>query len=607
MHRSTNRRRLMALSCTAAAVLGASLLAACSSSGSSGAGSQNVAVYALSGGQVPDQIVPLENDAQYTVANMQGFQELMYRPLIWFGGQIGNEFALNEQESLAYPPVYSDGDTVVTVTLKNWHWSDGKQVTTRDVQFDYNLVKANKANLGIYTPGDYPDNVKSLTIVSPTEFRLTLTHPYNPQWFTSNELPAITPLPQHVWDKESASGPVGNYDETSSGAVAVYKYLFGQGQAVNTYSTNPLWQVVDGPWKLKSFATRGDIVFVPNKNYSGSPKPRLSEFIERPFTSDTAEFNALLGQTGLTVGTIPTEDLNQTGALENQGYRPFNGLVYGLNNIYLNYNNTADGPLFRQLYIRQALQHLINQPQDVTFGLRGAGNPSYGPVPLNPASPYVTPYERSNPYPFSVAAAENLLKAHGWTVKPGGTDTCAKPGSGPADCGTSIKAGQPLTLKMLYPSGDPGFEAMMQNMDSSARQAGISMILSSGEFNEVTSEISVCKAGTAACGWQAGTWGGWTLGVYPTGEGIFTTSTTGMPAPVGPQIDKLIAQTEHSADPGVFTSYENYVAKELPTLFMPWEQQDNSVVSKSLQGFAATEDNPFAMIFPEDWYFSGQG
>ena len=160
-------------------------------------------------------------------------------------------------------------------------------------------------------------------------------------------------------------------------------------------------------------------------------------------------------------------------------------------------------------------------------------------------------------------------------------------------------------MKVLYPSEDPEFETMMDNWASAARSAGVTLTLSSAEFNTVTSDIEPCKAGTAACNWQVGTWGGWTMNQYPTGQGIFTTSTTGAPPPVGTQIDKMVNATEYSANKSAFSSYENYVAKELPTLFMPWEQGSNYVAAKNLQGFTADEDNPFGMLYPEDWSFSG--
>ena len=36
-----------------------------------------------------------------------------------------------------------------------------------------------------------------------------------------NELGQLIPLPQQSWDKESATGPVGNYDLTPAGASAI--------------------------------------------------------------------------------------------------------------------------------------------------------------------------------------------------------------------------------------------------------------------------------------------------------------------------------------------------------------------------------------------------
>ncbi len=606
MHRVTiSRMRPRALAVVGLAALAASALAACSSADGAGPGAaQTIAVVPTSAGSTPDQVFPIFTGAQDTVVNQQDFEWLMYRPLLWYGGQPGNEFGLYSQVSLAYAPVYSDNDTVVTITMKNYKWSDGTPVTARDVQFDYDLIKANKKNYGGYTAGAFPDDVKSFQVVSPDQIKLTLTRSYSPLWFNTNELALLIPLPQHAWDKTSGSGAIGNYDETTAGAVAVYKYLFGQSSQLNTYGTNPLWQVVDGPWKLKSFSTRGDIDFAPNKDYSGPVKPSLSEFIERPYTSSTAEFDALLAQTGLTTGSIPSQDMNQAQTLQNDGYRVYSTPTYGIDNIYLNYNNTADGPLFRQLYIRQALQHLVNQPQDVKYAFGGAATPSYGPVPLSPASPYATPYEKSNPYPFSVRAATQLLASHGWSIHAGGTDTCTRPGTGGSDCGAGIRAGQQFTVKVLYPSGDTNFATMMENLQSAARSAGISMLLNSGEFNQVTSEISVCKAGTAACSWQAGTWGGWTMSQYPTGLGIFTTDTTGMPAPVGPQINKLVGATEYSPSLSVFSSYENYVAQELPTIFLPWEQvYTGNVVLKDLSGFTADQENPFSDTFPELWHF----
>src|SRR5262249_56317977 len=100
------------------------------------------------------------------------------------------------------------GNTKVTVTLKPYKWSDGKPVTSRDFTFFLNLLKANKKSWAAYLPGDLPDNVKSVKIVSQRTFTLNLDRAYSPTWFTGNQLSQIMPIPQHAWYKKSATGRV---------------------------------------------------------------------------------------------------------------------------------------------------------------------------------------------------------------------------------------------------------------------------------------------------------------------------------------------------------------------------------------------------------------
>jgi peptide/nickel transport system substrate-binding protein len=593
----------------AASVLGLALagLAACSSSGSglgASAARSDVAIVPTYQGSTADDIFPIVDGAQVTPYNMQDFQYLMYRPLLWYGGQVGDEFGLNTQ-SLASAPVYSHGDTVITITLKHYDWSDGQPVTSRDIIFFFNLLKANKSYYGLYTPGEFPDNVKSLTALSPATVQLTLTRAYSPEWFSTNELTDITPFPQQAWDKESASGPDGNYDETPAGAVKVFNYLLSQARSLNTYGTNPLWQVVDGPFHLQSYSTRGDVDLVPNKHYSGSPKPRIKELIERPFTSDTTQFNSLLAGTGLTYGYIPSQDDRQIGAVKGLGYRVYDSIVYGINYIVINFNSPAAGALFRQLYIRQALQHLVNQPQDVKYAYNGDATPSYGPVPLAPTSPFTTSYERANPYPYSLATAESLLRGHGWAIHPGGTDTCARPGTGPTDCGAGIAAGKALSFRVVYASGNEDYSVMMEAFQSAARSAGVTVNLSEGQFNQITGITGVCSTGQSACNWDGVMYGGTTYGVYPTGNGFFNTDANGQGNYSSPTADKLINETEYSAGLQPFYAYENYIAQQLPFIWMPWQQQGYMAVLTNVHGYTADQDNPFADTYPENWSFAG--
>jgi peptide/nickel transport system substrate-binding protein len=615
--RTTGRarpRRPALRAVAAAGVLGlaAAGLAACSGGGGSSGNSpletsaaqSDVAIVPTTQGSTADDIFPIVSGPQVTPYNEQDFQWLMYRPLLWYGGQMGDEFGLNTQTSLASAPVYSDGDKVVTVTLKHYDWSDGQPVTARDITFFFDLLAANKDYYGEYTPGQFPDNVKSLKIINPLTVQFTLTRAYSPEWFSTNELSDITPFPQQAWDKESASGADGDYDQTHAGAVKVFNYLLSQARALNTYGSNPIWQVVDGPFRLESFSTRGDIDLVPNKKYSGSPKPTIKELIERPYTSDTAQFNALISGSGLTYGFIPSQDNKELKAVESLGYRSYISPVYGINYIVINFNSPAAGMLFRQLYIRQALQRLVNQPEDVKYAYNGDATPSYGPVPLAPPSPFTTSYERSNPYPFSTSAAESLLRSHGWTVHPGGTDTCAKPGTAADECGAGIAAGKALSFRVVYASGDTDYSVMMENFQSAAHSAGVTVNLSEGQFNEITGITGVCSTHQSACNWDGVMYGGTTYGVYPTGNDFFNTDANGQGNYSSATADSLINATEYDAGADLFDQYENYIAQQLPFIWLPWQQPGYSVVLKNVKGFSADQDNAFTDTYPENWSFS---
>ncbi len=61
----------------------------------------------------------------------------MYRPLYWFGNN--NSPTVDYNYCVGNQPVWSNGDKTVTITLKNWKWSNGESVTSRDVEFWMNL------------------------------------------------------------------------------------------------------------------------------------------------------------------------------------------------------------------------------------------------------------------------------------------------------------------------------------------------------------------------------------------------------------------------------------------------------------------------------------
>jgi peptide/nickel transport system substrate-binding protein len=463
---------------------------------------------------------------------------------------------------------------------------------------------------------------------SGTTVTFTFNKAYNQHWILYNELSQITPLPI-AWDITAAGGAAGSggcssaaYGTANAACAKVYTFLSDSAgfnannpsaanNSLSTYATNPLWQVVDGPWKLKAFNADGENTMVPNPSYSGPIKPTLKSFTELPYTSGDSEFNALVGG-NLSVGYVDEGDISQ-GTSNPYKAGPNNPRLsgtYDLSPLYtfaINYfpenfdsnaNGGVTGKLFNQLYIRQAMQYLINQPLYIKKIFKGYAVPTYGPVPTSPPNPYSSKLVYTNPYPYSPAKAKAALVDNGWKVVPNGTDTCIKAGTSKGDCGAGIPAGTPLKFTEQYASGVPTSTEEDTAMKASWSSEGINVTLSGASFNTVIGNAISCPNG---CSWQMQEWnGGWTFApdYYPSGEELFQ---LGSEANYGDynnaQNNTLINQTIDTNTP--LTQWENYLAKQLPDFFQPNEAYALTEYNKKLTG--VTPQNPFTGIEPENW------
>src|SRR5215831_11675966 len=279
MHLGRHTRRMAAV---AALVVAAVVAVGCSSSApppSSGGGTPvkgGTAKVALPAGVTYNWIFPFYAITNASVYNTQQFQWLMFRPLYMFGNNTNTSVLVNYPLSPANEPVYSNGGKTVTITMKGWKWSNGEPVDANSVLFYLHMTMGQKANWYAYAPGLLPDNVTSAT-ASGNTLTMNLNKAYSSIWFTYNQLAELTPMPQS-WDVTSLNGAPGSGGCTTDSAAdkwakcaAVNAFLTAQSKQAATYATSPLWSVVDGPWKLTSFSTTGNVTMVPNTKYSGSP------------------------------------------------------------------------------------------------------------------------------------------------------------------------------------------------------------------------------------------------------------------------------------------------------------------------------------------------
>jgi len=559
----------------------------------------------------PNYIFPFVPPGHHTVQNVEQFQALMYRPLYWIGS--GNSLAVDEELSLAELPVWNDTHDRVTIELKQFSWSDGTPLTPRNVAFWIGLLRAEKKNVSYYTPGLFPDNLADVAYDDKANtVTMTLTSPVSPDWFLYSQLSTITPLPE-AWDL-TGPGTKGSCSSTDPAAQAascsdVYKYLSEKAKSTATYASEPLWQVVNGPYRLKSFESSGAFTLVANTKYSGSPKPTISELNFVPFTSVSAEYDALRSGQQLTIGYVPSNVLKPKKAGDPPGESPVPGFKlapvqpWGFSYLLINFNNPTVGPVLRQLYIRQALQSVVNQDLYIEKAANGYGQPAFGPVPVSPESPFTRGMSHTNPYPFDVSRARQLLTSHGWSIPAEGPATCTDPGTGPNQCGAGIAQGQKLSIELESYTGDPAVTQMMSQLSSDASKAGIDIKVTSVAPQQMVADAVQCMPNEPTCKWQLINYGTWILNSYPSGTSLFR---TGGGSNIGsysdPQMDALLAATLTSADPAAIAKYAEYASEQIPVIWLPTMASPVYAVKESLSGVAPI--SPLFNLTPEKWTFS---
>lgn len=609
---------------------GALALSACSSSGTSKPQVKVAANYAFGSipaqsstvkeggtlkiaqdaGQDPNNILPIVTAANSSVYDINQFNQLSWRPLYWGPKGAVPEIDYSKSMTDAAPTVSADGKTFTIKLNGKYTWSDGSPVTTADVIFYVDELKAavkeNAANSGNYTPGQFPDNVTNMTATDANTISFTFDKVYNPTWVLDSELGLIIPMPAKAWAKTSENGATVDYTNPAN-AKAIYDFLAKQSTSLSTYQTDPLWQTVDGPFKISYYnASTGAANFKANTAYTGAGKPHIAELDELSYTSDDAEFNDLLAG-NLDVGYVPSKDYTQTGKLTAKQYAVYGLPDFGFNYIYYNFKDTTDNfdKVIGQLYIRQAFAHLQDEEAEIKGIYHGAAAPAYGSVPVAPQSPYTPANALTNPFPFSVDAATKLLKDHGWTVVPNGKTTCASPGTADNQCGAGITAGQDISFVLYYTSSKAATTALVTSWVGNLKKIGVNVTLKSDTFNNIIANESVPSSPKNNANWGAGDFGGFTNGIYPSTDNLFNTGGSYNQGGFSdPALDTLINASLNSTDPNAIQKELAAVTADQPGIFQPNEDRIYAWKTNISGPSASFETLTQFGLNPEDWYFT---
>jgi peptide/nickel transport system substrate-binding protein len=569
--------------------------------------------WACAPGFPPAVIFPFTPAERMGMRNILEFQALMYRTLYFFGTDGTPE--VDYANSIGEPPEWSEDGLTVTVRVRPWQWSNGETLCADNVLFWVNLMKVKGARYGEYVPGYFPDNLTSYGKLDEQTVYFTFDKVYSHRWVLMNQLSTITPLPRS-WDR-TVDGPA-NASGDLADVEAVYAFLMAeQGDIVDErnehrtrWADSPIWSTVSGPWRLRGYTLDGVVTFVPNEHYSGPNKPQLDVFRQIQFTSDEQEYQLLRDKPdAIAVGYLPLSfATGRTSDPTKGGMNPLAAhhklvpqVAYCIRYTSLNFNNPGvPGKMFAQTYLRQALQHSLDQDSAVRDIYQGYAYRQNGPIPVLPATDLISPRQREGawPLPFDVDRARQLLTENGW-------DTSTTPAIcvDPRKAGEGIPAGTRLSLLLRYAEGRPALTRLMTQYQQDAAKAGIELRLEEVYGSVLVAEDAPCyPTDETPCRWEMCCWNGGWVYHHPTGEILFKTDAGGNFGHYhDPAADALIEQTVTSDDPEALHAYQDFIAEQAPVVFNPNFPIRLFEVANNLRGFEPI--NPFGMISPENWYY----
>ena len=443
--------------------------------------------------------------------------QIMYRPLVW----VGSDAAIDPVNSLASNIAVNADRTRFTVTLRPWHWSDGAAVASADVLYDWRIIKALGPAYADYLVGGVPNAIRDVEAPDANTVVFTTTHPVNPEWFELSGLSQFYPLPQHVWGR----------------------YSIAQQQTLQSEAS--FYDVVDGPYRLRSFALGRHAVFVPNERYDGH-RSSIARFVI-DFLGGANPLEALEGGQ-LDIATIPFALLDATRHLENfRQVAIANAPV--LSSIIPNLKN-PDLPFLGDVRVRQAIARAIDQKRIIAAVYHGQALEQHGFVPSSMTS-FLAPALRSghSPLDYDPAAARALLDAAGDRT---GSD------------GIRTDHGHPLAFTVLVTAGAEERLLMLQLAQADLRRVGIALDIKEVEFNQLLARML-----GPPTGWDA-VFLAWTILTYPDPTDWFASgSTQNYEHYSDPEMDRLLDAATGSADRDVLFKLEMFALEQQPMIFLP--------------------------------------
>jgi peptide/nickel transport system substrate-binding protein len=141
----------------------------------------------------------------------------------------------------------------------------------------------------------------------------------------------------------------------------------------------------------------------------------------------------------------------------------------------------------------------------------------------------------------------------------------------------------------------------MEALASSASTIGIDLTLAQQPYTTLTTAMYSCVAAThVGCGWQLDADLGWVYYGYPSGDQVFQAGATGNAGGYSnAKANRLIRDTLTGSGLGAMFNYENYLAQQVPVIYLPTPPYQITVYKTVLHG--VTPQDPSLNIYPETY------
>jgi len=373
------------------------------------------------------------------------FCQNLYQNLIFYPGNSTTSYVGVLATSWTASPDYRD----FTFDLRQGvRFSDGQPFNAYDVWFNYYRINLNISPLSfllgwMFTPGNAVtlNDLNTFNFTSPTPAQLAVMENANQTIQVLNQYTVAFhfahPLTSFI---PRLASPAGGIEDPN------FVQLHGGVQGNSTANDYVEQHAAPGtgPYILQSWTRGTKIVLTLNPYYWG-PKPHVGTIIYQFKTNVMDAMNDLRDGSAQMIYSVPFNLLPDIqGApgvyLENSGY--------SLDVFWISLNTQT--PPLDNVLVRQAINYAINRQGIIDSILHGYGVTFQGPLPRG-----MFAYNDSiQPYPYDVNMSEQLLTQAGY---PGGVGI------------------RPLSL--LYYTGDPVQQAVVQAVQSDLAQVGITVNL----------------------------------------------------------------------------------------------------------------------------------